>query len=193
MVATCVGYRRRRCSVLAIPPTGAPDSLPRARSGPASRVIRGREQASVTAGHGPALSVPPSVADGLSRDPFATRTASRRAGPAQELSFLPLLAFPSPTRLPRHDLANVQFLPIKPRITHVHVPGTFTVCGCPIVTDGLDDELARLQDQGTGGMAPLAAPSASPAPTARHSSGRDWGSDASPAVAVPEAGLPSDP
>ena len=31
----------------------------------------------------------------------------------------------------------------------------------PAVTDGLDGELARLQDQGTGGMAPLATPRAS--------------------------------
>jgi hypothetical protein len=30
-----------------------------------------------------------------------------------------------------------------------------TFRGCPAVTDGLDGELARLQDQGTGGMAPL--------------------------------------
>ena len=36
--------------------------------------------------------------------------------------------------------------------------GTFTVRGCPTVTAGLDGELARLQDQGTGGMAPLATP-----------------------------------
>jgi hypothetical protein len=40
----------------------------------------------------------------------------------------------------------------------VHLPGSSTVCGWPAVTDGLDGELARLQDQGTGGMAPLATP-----------------------------------
>jgi hypothetical protein len=38
------------------------------------------------------------------------------------------------------------------------VLGTFTVPGCPAATDGLDGELARLQDRGTGGMAPLATP-----------------------------------
>lgn len=39
---------------------------------------------------------------------------------------------------------------------HVHVPSTVTVCGCPVVAGGLDGELARLQDQGTEDMAPLA-------------------------------------
>jgi hypothetical protein len=39
--------------------------------------------------------------------------------------------------------------------SRVHVPGTFTIRGCPPVTDGLDGELARLQDRGTGGMALL--------------------------------------
>ena len=34
-------------------------------------------------------------------------------------------------------------------------PATLTVCGCPAATDGLDGELARLQDRGTGGMALL--------------------------------------
>ena len=72
-VATGGSYRRGRRSVLAIPPTGAPDSLSRAPSSPSSRV---------------------------------------------------------------------------------HVPGTFTVRGCPGVTDGLDGELARLQDRGYRGMAP---------------------------------------
>ncbi|HUZ34753.1 MAG TPA: transposase [Streptosporangiaceae bacterium] len=38
-------------------------------------VIRGRRRASATAGDGPTLSVPPSVADGLSRGPSATQTA----------------------------------------------------------------------------------------------------------------------
>jgi len=67
------------------------------------------------------------------------------------------------------------------------VPGTFTVRGCPAAADGLDGELARLQDQGAGGMAPLATPPA-----------RLWtygavfvrtvtGFDASPAVEVPVA------
>ena len=36
------------------------------------------------------------------------------------------------------------------------MPCTLTDRGCPTVTDGLDGELARLQDRGTGGMAPLA-------------------------------------
>jgi hypothetical protein len=42
--------------------------------------------------------------------------------------------------------------------SRVHVPDTLTVRGCPAAKDGLDGELARLQDQGTGGMAPLAMP-----------------------------------
>ena len=46
------------------------------------------------------------------------------------------------------------------------MPGSCTVRGCPAVTDGLDGELARLQDQGTGGMAPLAKPRASTGPAA---------------------------
>jgi hypothetical protein len=29
----------------------------------------------------------------------------------------------------------------------VHVPGTFTARSCPVATDGLDGELARLQDR----------------------------------------------
>ena len=45
--------------------------------------------------------------------------------------------------------------------SRVHVPGSSTVRGCPAVTDGLDGELARLQDRGTGGMASLATPRAS--------------------------------
>jgi hypothetical protein len=44
------------------------------------------------------------------------------------------------------------------------VPGTLTVRGCPAAKDGLDGELARLQDQGTGGMAPLSTPYASAGP-----------------------------
>ncbi len=42
--------------------------------------------------------------------------------------------------------------------SRVHVPGSSTVRGCPAVTGGLDRELARLQDRGTGGLAPLATP-----------------------------------
>jgi hypothetical protein len=42
--------------------------------------------------------------------------------------------------------------------SRIPVPGTLTVRGCPAATDGLDNELARLQDRGTGGMAPLAIP-----------------------------------
>jgi hypothetical protein len=38
----------------------------------ATGVIRGRQQASATVGDGPGLSVPPSVADGLSAGPSAT-------------------------------------------------------------------------------------------------------------------------
>jgi hypothetical protein len=74
LMSKVMQQHRGRRSVLAIPPTGAPDSLSRARSSPSSRV---------------------------------------------------------------------------------HVPGSSTVRGCPTVTDGLDGELARLQDQGTGGMALL--------------------------------------
>jgi hypothetical protein len=63
-------------------------------------------------------------------------------------------------------------LQAKPRLTptrsfrDVHVPGTFTVGGHPSVTAGLDGELARLQDQGIGGMAPLATSCASAGHTA---------------------------
>jgi hypothetical protein len=39
----------------------------------------------------------------------------------------------------------------------VRVPDTFTVRGCPAITDGLDGELARLQDQGTGEIPPCNA------------------------------------
>ena len=57
----------------------------------------------------------------------------------------------------------------------VHVPGNFTVRGRPAVTDGLDGELARLHDQGTGGMAPLAAPlPASPGHTVGIRAGLHW-------------------
>jgi hypothetical protein len=42
-------------------------------------VIRGRQQASATAGHGTVLSVPPSVTDGLSAGPSATQTADSGA------------------------------------------------------------------------------------------------------------------
>jgi hypothetical protein len=59
--------------------------------------------------------------------------------------------------------------------SRVHVPGTFTVRGCPTVTDGLDGELARLQDRGTGGMAPFATPPANPGYTVRHSCGPSEG------------------
>lgn len=62
--------------------------------------------------------------------------------------------------------------------SRVHVPGSSTVRGCPAGTDGLDGELARLQDRGTGGMAPFATPRASAGPTALRPSGRSLGSDA---------------
>src|SRR6266567_2594568 len=45
--------------------------------------------------------------------------------------------------------------------SRVHVPGTLPVRRCPGATDGLDGQRARLQDRGTGGMAPLAVPRAS--------------------------------
>jgi hypothetical protein len=37
----------------------------------------------------------------------------------------------------------------------VHVPSSSTGCRCPAVIGGLDGELARLKDQGTGGVALL--------------------------------------
>jgi hypothetical protein len=46
------------------------------------------------------------------------------------------------------------------------VPSSFTVRGCPTVTDGLDGELARLQDRATGGITPLAIPHAIARPAA---------------------------
>lgn len=46
------------------------------------------------------------------------------------------------------------------------------------ITDGLGGELARLQDQGTGGMAPLATPRTSSGLAAPRPSGRHFGSDA---------------
>ncbi len=58
-------------------------------------------------------------------------------------------------------------LQAEPRLTQdrsfrdVRSPGTFSVRGCPTVTDGLDGDLARLQDRGTGGMAPIAMSPAS--------------------------------
>jgi hypothetical protein len=52
----------------------------------------------------------------------------------------------------------------------------------PAVTDGLDGELARLQDRGTGGMAPLATPR-QPRIRCGARAGRHW-SDASSATAV---------
>ena len=49
---------------------------------------------------------------------------------------------------PSRRLVPPDSLPWAPSspASRVHVPGTFTVRGCPAVTDGLDGELARLQD-----------------------------------------------
>ena len=44
---------------------------------------------------------------------------------------------------------------VKPA-SRVRMPGTLTVRDSPALTAWLDCELARLQDQGTGGMAPRA-------------------------------------
>ncbi len=64
-----------------------------------------------------------------------------------------------------------------------------TVRGCPAVTDGLDGELARLQDQGTGGMAPLATPRASAGPAALRPSRRSPRVRREPGAAVARQGL----
>lgn len=62
------------------------------------------------------------------------------------------------------DRSWPSFRPVRPEslprarsspASRVHVPGSFTARSCPTVTGGLDGELARLQDQGTGGMALL--------------------------------------
>ena len=64
-----------------------------------------------------------------------------------------------------------------------------TVRGCPAVTDGLDGELARLQDQGTGGMAPLATPRISAGLAALRPSGRSPRVRREPGAAVARQGL----
>ena len=59
--------------------------------------------------------------------------------------------------------------------SRVRALGSCTVRGCPAVTGGLDGELARLQDQSTGGMAPLAASCTSAGLVAPCPSGRSRG------------------
>jgi hypothetical protein len=59
-------------------------------------------------------------------------------------------SWPSLRPVPLESLARARSSPSS----RVHVPGPFTVRGCPAVTGGLDGELARLQDRGTGGMDP---------------------------------------
>jgi hypothetical protein len=65
-------------------------------------------------------------------------------------------SWPSFRLVPLESLPRARSSPFS----RVRVPGSLTVRGCPAATDGLDGELARLQDQGTGGMAPLAMPRA---------------------------------
>jgi len=84
-------------------------------------------------------------------------------------------SWPSFRLVPPDSLSRARSRPSS----RVRVPRSSTVRGCPAVTDGLDGELARLQDQGTGGMAPLATPRTSTGPAAPHPSSGQRGSNAS--------------
>jgi hypothetical protein len=77
----------------------------------------------------------------------------------------------------------------------VRVTGNSTVRGCPAITGRLDGEPARLQDQGTEGMAPVAMSRASAGPAVLRPSRRSLRVGREPGAAVarpgPKSGRPA--